>query len=119
MTSSPNILLVEDDRDQAMLFTQVLRLGGLQVDTAITAEDAVCRLNDLCFSLLLADWDLPGMKGDALITYAKSHCPAMKTMLYSNHASVDEIADACHADAWFRKSDDIFRLRQLVRDLVA
>jgi DNA-binding NtrC family response regulator len=117
---SAKILLVEDDPEQAILFAQVLQMSGYEVVSVLTAEAAQARLAEGSFALLLADWDLPGgMQGDALILWAKAHDPGIKTILFSNHPQVDEIATACGADAAFRKTEGILKMRQLVSNLLS
>ena len=110
------VLLVDDDNEQGMLFGQVLEMSGYSVEIVANAEAAQARLAAEPFALLLADWDLGGggMNGDALILWAKTHDPDMKTILFSNHPEVDEIAVACDADAAFRKVEGMIPLRQLV-----
>lgn len=118
MSEKPRIVLAEDDREQAALFAQVLALAGYLVVPAANANDALREVATAPTALLLADWDLPGMKGDALIAAAKAQYPAVKTMLYSNHANVHEACIVCGADAWMRKTEGISRLRELVKGLV-
>lgn len=118
MMPAPRILLVEDDPEQAMLFSKVLRKSGFAVDIVATAEEAQQSLATATYTMLLADWSLPGMQGDALITQAKARHAGMKTILYSNHANVDQAAAAVRADAWFRKIDGVARLRQLIAELL-
>jgi len=114
-----HILLVEDDAEQSLLFSLVLRMVGYTVETTDTAEEAQVRLTTEPFALLLADWDLAGgMQGDELIRWAKAHNPGIKTVLFSNHPQVNEIAAACGADAAFQKTNGITRLRQLIANLV-
>jgi len=110
--------MVEDDPDQATLFVMVLKSAGYEVTNMLDAATALAQLAESPWQLLLADWDLPVMKGDALITIVKAQSPAIKTVLFSNHIDVDKIAAACGADAWFRKSDDIFRLRKMIAELL-
>lgn len=118
MTTTPDILMVEDDAEQALLFCQVLHSSGYQVAIAATAEEAQASLAASPFELLLSDWFLPGMMGDTLISLVKTQYPAVKTILFSNHTDVDRAAEAVGADAWFRKIDGIIKLRQLVMDMV-
>jgi len=119
MSVPPHILLVEDDHDQALLFSRVLEMVGYQVVTAATAEEGVTQLADAPFDLLLADWDLPGaMQGDALIALVRADFSGVKTVLFSNHAEVKTVAQACGADAWLRKYEGISRLREVVAELV-
>lgn len=114
-----NVLMVEDDSEQAILFAQMLEMFGYAVETVASAEAARVRLAAEPFALLLTDWDLGGgMKGDALILWAKAQFPGIKTVLFSNHSQVNDIAAACGADAAFRKIEGIVKLRQLVTDLV-
>lgn len=118
MSEHERIILVEDDRDQAMLFTQVLAPIGRPVSAVETADDALACVDDAPVALLITDWDLPGMKGDELIATLRTQRPEMKTLLYSNHTHVDTAAAHCGADAWFRKTDGITQLRLLVRRLL-
>ncbi|MHB9132688.1 MAG: response regulator [Armatimonadota bacterium] len=118
MTTAPRILLVEDDPEQALLFGQVLQMSGYQVVTVDTAEEAQASLAASPFDLLLADWALPEMQGDSLITLAKTQYPAMKTILYSNHSDVDKAAAVVGADAWFRKIEGVTLLRQTISKLL-
>lgn len=114
----PRILLVEDDEEQADLFARVLRMAGYDVVVIPNAGDAQARLAHETFDLLLADWDLGGgMQGDALIGWTRAFLPAVKTILFSNHPQVDEVAHASGADAAFRKMDGIVKLRQLANTL--
>ncbi len=119
MVETQRILLVEDDREQAALFVQVLMLAGYTVVTADTADDALAQLAAGPFAVLLADWDLPGMKGDALIATAKAQYPGLKAILYSNHAHVEEACAACGADACMRKTEGIMRLRELIKQMLS
>ena len=112
------VLLVEDDYDQALLFAQVLKMSGYVEETVSNAGEAQARMAAEPFALLLADWDLEGgMNGDALIAWTKTRYPGMKSILFSNHPGVDEIAAACGADAGFRKIEGIIKLRELVASL--
>ncbi len=113
-----NILLVEDDPDQASLFTMVLTLAGYDTVTTADATTGLARMADTTINLVLVDWDLPGMKGDAFITLVQERYPGVKTVLFSNHGNVDEAGRACHADAWMVKSDGIKCLQQLIAALL-
>ena len=113
------ILLIEDDPDQASLFHDVLALVGYEVATAEDADAAISLMRETAFDLLLVDCDLPGMKGNAFICQVKAETPGVCALLYSNHANIEQTAAACGADAWIRKTDDIFRLRAIIAELLA
>jgi len=110
--------LVEDDLEQATLFNHVLTREGYEVVLAGSAEAALARLTEAMFDLLLTDWYLPGINGDALIAAVKVKYPGMKTIICSSHARVSEVSRDVGADAWFCKVHSIARLRELVADLL-
>lgn len=116
--NTSRVLLVEDDPDQAGLFTLILSIDGYEVITVSDAASALARLAESPVALLLVDLDLPGMKGDVLIATVKAQYPGVKTILFSNHAHVDTVAAASGADGWFRKMDDTVHLRQLIASLL-
>lgn len=118
MATGGKILLVEDDREQASLFASVLTMSGSDVVTELNAETALVRMAAEGFDLVLVDWDLPGMKGDVLITKVKAQYPGVKTVLFSNHAHVGQIAQACGADAWMLKTEGVLRLREIIAGLM-
>lgn len=113
------VLLVEDDQEQAMLFAQVLQMSGYAVDVVSDAAEAQARLTAEPYDLLLTDLDLVGgMNGDALIRWAKMHDASIKSILFSNHPLVDDVAAACGADAAFHKIEGIVQLRKLVKSVM-
>ncbi len=112
------ILVLEDDPDQAMLFARVLELAGYETRSAPNVESAITLTREQAFDVALVDWDLPGIKGDAYILMAKVEYPTLKTVLFSNHANVEQAAKACGADAWMLKMSGITRLREIVADLL-
>jgi len=115
---SSRILQVEDDPEQANLFALILAREDLEVVSVPDAEAALACLAGEPFALLLADLDLPNMKGDALIAAVKAQYPEMKTILFSNHAHVAEAAAACGADGWFHKMDNTASLRRMIAELL-
>jgi len=117
--ASSCILLVEDDPDQANLYAGMLATAGYEIVAVHDAEEALVRLADGPFDLALIDWDLPRMSGDALITLIKAQYPGVKTILFSNHSEVNRKAASSGADAWMRKMEGIFRLRELIADLLS
>lgn len=116
--SAKRILLVEDDIEQAMLFEQVLQISGYNIEVAKTAEEALEQLGKQQYDVLLTDWLLPAMGGDALITTTRRAYPAMKTILLSTGSRIEEAAKACQADGVFRKTENYQILRQLIADIL-
>jgi DNA-binding NtrC family response regulator len=113
------ILLVEDDPDQCLLYRILLTQANYEVVDVPDGEQALLSLqNEQGFGLLLADWGLPGIQGDALIELVKARYRPIRTVLMSNHPDIREVARNCGADAGFFKLS-ITRLPQLVDKLFA
>ncbi len=119
MATPARILLVEDDPAQANLFSSVLIMKGYEVVSVFDADAALARMSESAFDLVLVDWDLPGMKGDTFICMVAAHYPGVKSVLFSNHSTVNKAAQTCNADAWMLKSEGIFRLREIIAGLLA
>ena len=58
-----SILLVEDNDDGREMLAELLAVLGHDVVGVATAEDALLRLQDRAFDVLLTDVSLPGMDG--------------------------------------------------------
>ncbi len=70
---SASILIVEDDRDIAMLIARRLQQAGYETAMAATAEDALAYLNNHHPDLITLDIGLPGMPGDELAARLKAN----------------------------------------------
>jgi two-component system NtrC family sensor kinase len=66
MNQSYHILLVEDSRTQALHLTETLARQGWAVEWVATAEAAMQRIHAPDLDLIVLDFYLPGVRGDAL-----------------------------------------------------
>ena len=72
MTSSPLILVVDDNEAGLLLACSVLELEGFRVDSAGSAEEALERLKARSPDLILIDVQLPGQDGLSLTRALKA-----------------------------------------------
>jgi two-component system phosphate regulon response regulator PhoB len=56
-------LVVDDDPDLREVVSAMLEAVGLAVESAGSAEDALARVGEQAFDLLVLDWMLPGKSG--------------------------------------------------------
>ena len=108
------MLIVEDDDDQLALYVFALQSMPCEILTAGDGQDALVRLADTPVTLVLTDWYLPTLNGDALVREITRCYPDVLTILMSTHAHVREVAHECGATGWYRKNDGIGRLRTVV-----
>jgi two-component system phosphate regulon response regulator PhoB len=106
-TASPRVLLVDDDDDIRAVVTTMLEASDLRVTPAGSAEEALSRLTDARFDLVILDWNLPTMSGLDLCRTLRLCPKAGQTpvlFLTANACSTDMVeAFACGADDYLVK----------------
>ena len=70
---SPRILLAEDDPVTRMLMTRFLKKAGYEVDAVANGSEALDKMTQRYYPMLVTDWEMPEMDGVAL-------CKAVRNM---------------------------------------
>jgi len=63
---SPTILLAEDDPVTRMLMTRFLKKAGYEVDAAANGSEALDKMTQRYYPILVTDWEMPEMDGVTL-----------------------------------------------------
>lgn len=71
------ILVVDDSLTTRMLEQSILESAGYEVELAVSAEDALEKLDSGTYALMLADVEMPGMDGFGLVREVRTR-PATK-----------------------------------------
>jgi CheY-like chemotaxis protein len=109
---------VEDDADVRVLLAMTLEMAGYRVTPAPDAEQALqCLERAEAIDLVLTDYGLPAMQGDALIRRLRALPHPLPAILMSAHPDLARIARACQADAVFHKGNPILELLAIVQGL--
>jgi two-component system, chemotaxis family, sensor kinase CheA len=66
------VLVVDDSLTTRMLEQSILESAGYDVDLAVSAEDALERLHDKHYALILVDVEMPGMDGFTFVERIRS-----------------------------------------------
>jgi two-component system, cell cycle response regulator len=69
---SPTILLAEDDPVTRMLMTRFLKKAGYEVDAVANGSDALDRMTQRYYPMLVTDWEMPEMDGVTLCTAVRN-----------------------------------------------
>lgn len=90
------VLLVDDDADIRDVVGAMLEAVGLTVDPVTSAEDALERVRDTHYDLLVLDWNLPGMTGLELCRQVRRepHLSYMPVLFLTAHSSSKDIVEA-------------------------
>jgi two-component system response regulator AtoC len=88
------ILLVEDDEIMRITVYDRLIREQWQVDTAVNGREALARLEQKHYHLILSDIRMPGMGGMELLERARRHSPLIDIFMMTAYGSIED-AIAC------------------------
>jgi PAS domain S-box-containing protein len=85
------VLLVDDDAAllEALPETLRLRLDGVDVETCDSATEALERIEETDYDVIVSDIKMPGMDGLALLAEIRQRRPATPTLLITGHGERD------------------------------
>ena len=113
------ILVVEDDKNQRLLYEQELKSEGHEVVTASDGKDALEKIQEQLPNLIIMDINMPKM--DGIETMGKilgknKEIPVIINTAYSNYK--DNFMSWA-ADAYIVKSSDLSELKNTVKEVLA
>jgi DNA-binding NtrC family response regulator len=83
------LLIVDDEKNIRLTIFRSLDSDNLVIDQAISAEEALDRLTQFEYDLMLLDLRLPGMSGFELMEQLKTLNIKVKTVIISAHGTID------------------------------
>ena len=98
-----SILLVDDHLSVRCSVGDVLRDAGYQVSEAANAAQALKLLERRSFDLLIVDYLLPEMKGDAIARIARERWPKLRVMFLSGYAEFLSVTGKSGDDTLIQK----------------
>ncbi len=81
------------------MIVERLALEGVAAEAVHSAEDALERLREAEFDLVLCDVVLPAMSGLELLRHARQHWPLTKVALMSGYGTIDSAVEAMRSGA--------------------
>ena len=113
------VLVVEDDKNQRLLYEQELKLEGYDVVTASDGKDALGKIQEQLPDLIIMDINMPKM--DGIETMGKilgknREIPVIINTAYSNYK--DNFMSWA-ADAYIVKSSDLSELKNTAKEVLA
>ena len=115
------ILVVDDEANIRRLLDRFLSRVGFEVDTAETVPEAVGRISESEYDLVITDLRLPGPSGLDLLLEARSRAPDTRLIMMSAHADVPAAAAAIDRgiDHLVIKPFELVELRERVEESLA
>ncbi|MBX7148627.1 sigma-54 dependent transcriptional regulator [bacterium] len=94
------ILVVDDEEVIVKALSKFLTQEGYLVETSGDGAQAIEKLKDSSFDLMLSDLNMPNMHGIDLVREAKSLHPNMVSIIMTGYASIQTAVDAMKAGAF-------------------
>jgi len=119
-------ILLADDNPEVRSALRLLLEQEPVLATIMEAPDAQALLANLaegCATILLLDWELPGLRRDNVLSRARSACPEVKVIALSSRYEARQEALRARVDAFISKSEPpekiLFTLRCLIPELTS
>lgn len=97
--SRGRVLLADDDTTLSSIQARALRSDGYAVTVVANGDDAIARLNQGPFDVLLSDIQMPGLSGVDLLREVRAHDLDLPVVLMTGAPSVDTAALAVELGA--------------------
>lgn len=119
--SSVNILIIEDDRVTLKMLMHLLKLFGLEVDSAESGEEALELFNEKRHDLIISDYNLPGMSGLDTFEKIKVDAPQTKFVLMTIYAESDVLIRAINlgVDRFMEKPVSKDKIEKVIENLIS
>lgn len=101
-TSAARILCVDDEKKILNSLGRGLRARKYQVETAETAEEAFEILENRYVDVIVADQQMPGMRGNELLRMVRERYPDVIRIMLSGHTDFNELVQAVNEGEIFR-----------------
>jgi CheY-like chemotaxis protein len=113
------ILLVEDEKNQRLLFEQELREEGHEVVSAAGGREALERVDESRPDLVVLDICMPAMDGIETLGQMLSRDNTIPVILHTAYSGYRDNFMTWSADAYVVKSSDLTALKQTVHEVLA
>ncbi len=95
----PRILVIDDEVAVNNNIRKILQKKGYQVDQAVTRDEALERIADGGYGLVLLDLKIPGVQGLELLEAVRDRCPGARVIMITGYASIETAVEAARMGA--------------------
>jgi CheY-like chemotaxis protein len=110
------VLIVDDERNIRLTLSRSLEALGMQIQTAVNGEEALQKLQEDEFALLLLDLKMPGIDGMDVLRQIRERWPKTRVIVITAHGSIDLAVEAMKLGAvdFIQKPFSPTEIRELV-----
>ena len=99
MKESSPVLVVDDERNIRLTLSMALETLKIPVDTAESGEEALEKLTETPYSLMILDLKLPGLDGMEVLRQVVDRYPEMKVIIITAYGSIEVAVEAMKVGA--------------------
>ncbi|MFA5183412.1 MAG: response regulator [Syntrophales bacterium] len=115
-----SVLIVDDEKNIRLTLSLALEKLNLPVDTAVNGEEALGKLKEKSYALMLLDLRMPGIDGMDVLRRVPSIRPEVKVVIITAWGSIEAAVEAMKLGAvdFLQKPFDAEDVRNLVSSLL-
>ena len=120
MNDSPAVLIVDDERNIRLTLSMALETLDIPVDTAENGEEALQKLAETPFKLMLLDLKLPDIDGLEVLRRVVEKHPETKVIIITAYGSIEVAVEAMKMGAidFLQKPFQPTEVRDMVRRIL-
>ncbi len=89
-----SVLIVDDEKNILLTLSQSLEVLQLETDTATNGEEALAKLKEKDFGLILLDLSMPGMDGMEVLRQVREIRPDIRIIMISAYGTIEVAVEA-------------------------
>lgn len=93
MKSKP-VLIVDDEKNIRLTLSRTLELLEIKTDVAVNGEEALAKLKEKEFGLILLDLKMPGMGGMEVLRQVRKVRPDIRVIIITAHGTIESAVEA-------------------------
>jgi DNA-binding NtrC family response regulator len=95
-----SLLVVDDDRPLLESVADYLRSLGHRTETAVACRDAMSRMKEYPFDVVVCDVNLPDQDGFSLLEWSRQHTPETQVILLTGFGTIENAVEAIRLGAF-------------------
>jgi YesN/AraC family two-component response regulator len=118
--NSRRVLIVDDEKNIRFSLSKALEKLEVPVETADSGEEALGKLTQADYDLMLLDLRMPGMDGMEVLRQVSQQLPELKVIIITAYGSLDLAVEAMRLGAvdFLQKPLDVTQVREMVRRIL-
>jgi len=110
------VLIVDDEKNIRLTLSRTIEAPDMAVETAVNGEEALAKLQEEDFGLVLLDLKLPGMAGMDVLRWISENRPDIRVIIITAHGTIDSAVEAMKrgAVAYLQKPYEPNEIREIV-----